>query len=99
MPIDHRDLPESRIHPGALHFQIPGWDELQHGRDMEVWQDVDGDFLGLVRAQGDLGLPRLSDENAVRRHCRRLAEGMESGLIEAEVVPHVEGPAVEFICK
>jgi hypothetical protein len=83
----------------VLDVHIPGWREIQHGHDMEVWQDLDGDFLGLVRTHAALGLPQLCDEVAVRRHCQAFAETMESGLVEAEVVPHVDGPAVELICK
>lgn len=83
----------------VLRVHLPGWREIQHGHDMELWQDMDGDYLGLVRTHAALGLPRLLDEDAVRRHCRNLADAMESGLVEAEVVPHVDGPAVELICK
>jgi hypothetical protein len=83
----------------VLRVHLPGWREIRHGHNMELWQDMDGDFLGLVRTHATLGLPRLGDEEAVRRHCLNLAESMESGLVEAEVVPHVDGPAVELICK
>jgi hypothetical protein len=85
--------------PCRLHFEIPGWRGIQEGRDMALWQDIDGDYLGLVRTQAGLGLPKLCDEDAVRRHCRKIAESMESGLIEADVIEHAEGTAVRFISK
>lgn len=90
---------ECRSCSGTLDVVVPGWRDIQHGCGMEVWQNVDGDYLGLVRTLSDLGLPELTDEAAVRRHCRALAERMESGLVEAGVVGHVEGRAVAFIGK
>src|SRR5512138_2694255 len=90
---------ECRTCAGTLDVVVPGWRDIQHGCGMEVWQNVDGNFLGLVRTLSDLGLPDLGDEAAVRGHCRTLSERMESGLVEAEVLDHPEGRAVSFICR
>ena len=90
---------ECRYCAGTLDVVVPGWRDIQHGCGMEVWQDAEGNYLGLVKTLSDLGLPDLGDASAVRRHCRTLAERMESDLVEAEILAHVEGRAVEFICK
>lgn len=95
-PLPNRDALGAEA---TLHFDIPGWEEIQEGRDMALWRDVYGNFLGLVRTLGPLPLPPLGDREAVRRHCRLIAQDMGSGLIEAEVVESVDGSAVRFICK
>src|SRR5712692_8654611 len=41
---------------------------------------------------GTFGLPQLSDEDAVRRYCRALAESRRAGLVEAAVVESWSGP-------
>lgn len=90
---------ECRTCAGTLDVVVPGWRDVQHGCGMEVWQNLDGNYLGLVRTLSDLGLPDLGDEPAVRRHCGTLAERMESELVEAEMLDHLEGRAVAFICR
>ena len=44
-------------------------------------------------------LPSLSDEDAVRRYCRKHAEGMEAGLVEATTTTSLKGPAIKLIFK
>jgi hypothetical protein len=90
---------ESRAPLGGLHLEALGWRVVEQRKQTGLWQDVDGDFLGLVKVEGPLGLPRLCDEDAVRRHCALLAAGMESELIEAAVLAHVEGRAVQLVCR
>lgn len=90
---------EYLIHPSTEHLELPGWKAVEHAHDMAVWRDADGDFLGLTKAQGSLGLPRLGDDEALREHCRTIAEGMDGALLEVEVVEHVQGPAVLFVCR
>src|SRR5207237_8370272 len=51
-----------------------------------------------LTSTGPLTLP-LSDEQAVRRFCRGVAQGRQGGLIEAGIVPTSSGPAVCFIYK
>src|SRR5262245_29645919 len=77
---------------------MPGWRVVEQRRQMTVWQDADGDALSLAR-DASIGFPDLSDENAVRRCCRELAQTMNSGLEQADVVAGADGPAVMFIYK
>ena len=77
---------------------MPGWKVVERRERMTVWQDVDGDALGLTR-DGTFGLPQLSEENVVRAHCRAIAEAARSGLVEAAVVSGADGPAVMFVYK
>lgn len=84
---------------GSIHLEMLGWREIERRRETGIWQDVDGDFLGLVRIQGGLGLPPLRDEDGVTRHCGMMAESMESRLVEAAVVDHIDGRAVMFVCR
>lgn len=75
--------------------EMPGWRVVEQGGQMTVWQDVDGDALSLT-LDAAFG---LSDQNAVRGHCRTIAERMSSGLVEAAVVAGADGPAVMFVYK
>jgi hypothetical protein len=90
---------ECRTCAGTLDVVVPGWRDVQHGCGMEVWENVDGNYLGLVRTLSNLGLPDLRDETDVRGHCRTLAGRMEAELVEAEMLDHLEGRAVAFISK
>jgi hypothetical protein len=84
--------------PHDLGLAISGWRVVKQDQQMTLWQDVDGDALSLTR-DATFGLPELSDENMVRRRCRKLAQGMNAGLVEAAVVAGADGPAVSFIYK
>jgi hypothetical protein len=77
---------------------MPGWRVVEQRQQITVWQDADGDALGLARA-ASFGFPDLSDDNAVRRRCRELAQDMNSGLVQADFVAGAHGPAVMFIYK
>src|SRR5260370_29835840 len=48
---------------------------------------------------GTFGLPQLSNEDAVRRYCRALAESRRAGLVEAAAVESWSGPAVMLLCE
>jgi hypothetical protein len=77
---------------------LEGWSEVEQTQQMKVWQDVDGDALSFAR-DVTFGFPDLSDENAVRRRCRELAQDAKAGLVQADVVATPDGPAVMFIYK
>src|SRR5512138_332236 len=96
-PDGHRPASHSLL--GGDHLQWLGWREVERREESGLWQDVDGDFLGLVRIQGVLDLPPLIDEDALRRHCAMMAESMDSRLVDAAVIDHVDGPAVMFVCR
>jgi hypothetical protein len=83
--------------PQALGFSVPGWKETEHDQQITTWQDAAGDVLYLRRDA--CGFPDLSDSNAVRRHCRELAQRWDSGLVQADVVAGADGPAVMLITK
>jgi hypothetical protein len=57
----------------------------------------------IERATLDVGPPYdgpdLGDVRAVRNYCRRLAEARRSGLIEADVLQTVDGPAIQLVYK
>jgi hypothetical protein len=76
-----------------------GWRAVEQRKQTGLWQDIDGDFLSLVQIPGSLGLPQLNDEEAVRRHGQMMAESMESVLVEAVVLDHVDGAAALFVCR
>src|SRR6516165_9355927 len=80
---------------------IPGW-RIAEARDhWMVWRDADGDVLSLAVQAKSLqnDLPSLSDEDAVRRYCRGLAESGRAGLVEATTTASSHGPAIRLIYK
>jgi hypothetical protein len=81
-----------------LGLAMPGWRLVKQSHHMTGWQDVDGDAVSLARVT-TFEFPELSDESAVRQRCRELAQGMKSGLVQADVVAGADGPAVMFIYK
>src|SRR5512147_1443975 len=90
---------EPRGSPHGLHLEMLGWRALEERKQSALWQDAEGDLLGLVRIPGTLGLPRLDDEGALRRHCETMAASMGSRLVEAAVLDHVDGRAVMFVSR
>jgi hypothetical protein len=65
---------------------------------MTVWQNADGDVLSLA-LEAACEFPDVSDLNVVRRQSRELAQRMNSGLVQADVVAGADGPAVMLIYK
>ena len=87
------------MNPGSVHLEELGWRAVEQREQTGLWQDVEGDFLSLVRIQGPLELPQLHDEDAVRRHCEAMAEDIDSSLVESAVLTHGEGRSVLFVCR
>jgi hypothetical protein len=84
--------------PPDLGKWMPQWEMVKHDERQTMWRDTDGDALSLTRGV-DFGLLDLSDENAVRAHCRNLAKSSASGLIEAAVVERKDGPVLTLVYK
>jgi hypothetical protein len=83
----------------GLDLTMLGWSVLEARERTALWRDAEGDFLSLVRLEEDLPLPPLTDERAVREHCRTMAGGMDSCLVGATVLDHADGRAVLFVCR
>jgi len=82
--------------------EMPGWRVVEQTKQMTAWTDVEGDAVTLTwvpDAINAMRLPPLSDENAIRRYCRDLAETMKGGLVEAAVVQQVDGPVLKCVYK
>jgi hypothetical protein len=91
--------PESHSFLGGVHLEMLGWTEVERREQSGLWQDVDGDLLGLARIEGAQELPPLSDEGAVIGYCSMMAESMGSRLVEAAVFEHRDGRAILFVCR
>jgi hypothetical protein len=80
---------------------IPGWSVAEARDHLMFWRDADGDVLSLAVQDKSLqnDLPSLSDEEAVRRYCRKLAESGKAGLVEAATTTSSKGPAIKLIYK
>ena len=85
-------------------YRKPYRSRVEHAEvrdDWVVWRDADGDVLTLAVQEKSLqnGLPSLSDEDAVRRYCRKLAESGKAGLVEAGTAATAMGSAIKLIYK
>ena len=78
---------------------VQGWSEEAPSGGMRVWRNSQGDVLSLATSDGPIGLPTLSDEVAVQRWCRSLAESRAAGLIEVRVTSGALGTTVGLIYK
>jgi hypothetical protein len=95
---DWLNRPFGRKVRGDTEWPLSGWKLVEQRQEVTVWQDPEGDVLTLTRGVA-LDFPELSDEDAVRRHCRELAESTNSGLIQADVVTAADEPAVMWVSK
>ena len=86
-------------HLGGVHLEMLGWREVERREQSGLWQDVDGDILGLVRIEAPWELPPLSGDDAVMRQSSMMAESMGSRLVEAAVLEHCDGRAILLICR
>jgi hypothetical protein len=79
---------------------LDGWSEDTSRGELRVWRNPQGDVLTLaLRTEAALGLPPASDEIAVRRFARGLAESRAAGLIEANAAEGALGMTVGLIYK
>jgi len=83
----------------VVRLTMQGWREEAPSGGLRLWRDPHGDVLSLAIPDGSLGLPGLSDENALQRWSRSLAESRSGGLIEVRVAPGALGSAVGLIYK
>jgi hypothetical protein len=93
-----RAAPSSTERPDAVRLAMQGWNEEATSDDMRVWRDSQGSVLSLSVLDTSLGLPEISDESALRRWCRQLAESRHGGLIEVRVVTGVLGVISDDEC-
>src|SRR5262245_33776391 len=77
----------------------PDWSMFEYGAHYIVWRNEFGDLLTLAVQDLEADLPSLSDEDAVRRYCRKFAESLESGLVEATTTTSPKSPAIKLIYK
>jgi hypothetical protein len=71
----------------------------EHGERCIVCRDEVGDVVGLAVVDLETDLPSFSDEDGVRRYCRKFAESCEAGLVEATTTKSSKGPAIKLIYK
>ena len=91
--------PRSSKRLSAVRLTMPGWSEdSSKDGDLRVWRDSQGDVLSLSAVES-LGLPEISNETAVQRYSRKLAESRHGGLIEVSVVTGTLGATVGLIYK
>jgi hypothetical protein len=83
--------------PARVHLLLPGWTMTRSDARRAVWRDGVGDAV-ILTVQGDIPVP-LSDDRALRRFSRQIAESRGGGLIEAAAVMGPDGPGVRFIYK
>jgi hypothetical protein len=83
----------------ARQLQLPGWTLVESAEQRAVWRDDVGDVLTLALV--DMGETQglLSDDAALQRHCRAIAEGRGAGLVEAKVVAGVHGRGYMLVHK
>lgn len=82
-----------------LRIEMPGWSMVVRKSQDILWNDVEGDTLGLSLKVEVGGFSDLFDDNQLRRYARNIAEDRKAGLVEAGVVTGVHGPALKFIYK
>jgi hypothetical protein len=72
---------------------------IDYGECSITWRDAVGDVVVIAVINPATDTPSLSDEDAVRRYCRKFAEKLESGLVEATTTTSSKGPAIKMIYK
>jgi hypothetical protein len=81
-------------------FSMPGWVEEAHTKGMRVWRAPDGDVLSLAMLdESTAPLPRFSDETAIRRWSRSIAENAQAGLIEVRAISGSRESSASLIYK
>jgi hypothetical protein len=78
---------------------MPEWTEEKATPDLRVWRDAQGAVLSLAVPAESIDLPPHSDEAALRRWCRRLAESRRGGLVEVTKVTGPLGTGTVLIYK
>jgi hypothetical protein len=71
----------------------------EHGERCTLARDEVGDVVVLAVVDLKTDLPSFSDEDGVRRYCRKLAENCGGGLVEATTTKTSKGPAIKLIYK
>lgn len=82
-----------------VRLRLPGWQEGPSDGELRLWHDSDGDVLSLAVPVEPIGPQDPTDDGALRRWCRQLAENRGAGLIEARRIPGQTKPAVQLIYK
>lgn len=83
----------------APHLETLGWSVIEERDHSDLWRDAEGDLLGLARVEDGIELSREGDPESVARLGRTLAESMDSSLVEASVLDHVEGRSALLVCR
>jgi hypothetical protein len=83
----------------ARRLQLPEWTLVEAAEQQAVWRDDMGDAITLSVVETSETPFLLSNVEALRRHCRNIAEGRGAGLVEASVVTGVQGRGYMFIDK
>ena len=82
----------------SVRMTMPEWHEDASSRTMRSWHHPEGGVLTLALA--DLSaLPALTDLQALRDTCRRIAQARGAGLVEVAVVETPYGPSALLIYK
>jgi len=83
----------------GVHLAMPGWKEEAYSDYLRVWRDSHLNVLSLAVLEESLGLPEISNETALQRWSRRLAQDRDAGLIEVKAITGPLGAAVALIYK
>jgi len=82
----------------VVRLDMQGWTEQPPDVGLRVWRNLEGDVLSFAVLEFR-ELPELSDELALRKWARQLAESRGAGLIEVNVGKGPSGPTVALIYK
>jgi hypothetical protein len=80
----------------TLELSLPGWTEASRTAESQVWCDSDGDVIRLTGHDFPID---FSDDVALRRWARELAQNQGCGLVEAGSRRLRTGPAGYWIFK
>ena len=83
----------------SIRIDLEGWHEEAPTEDMRVWRNHQGYALTLTSVDGHLGTPSISNEIAIQRWCRQLAQDRDAGLIEVRTLVGEPREGVSFIYK